>query len=235
MCETDSEHYLPVQYYFFHRKFSLVFHRLLCSASADLPPAANLVLTQAFRTSAGSVNLLILSSLPSFSMSQKSLRRPFDGACCAVGVSGLREATNSKCSADPESVLNIFLEEEALGRHFFSDAEDCVCCALFDFGLSKSSRMEVSPIRSVRKDWWLEGGAACSAGEGAWGFSLRPWKFSLVLEDSFGSCSNPCPAGLDNVADQPRVTSEEEGLSLSAQSRKAAASPDPRPLLLAGS
>lgn len=173
MCETDLEHYLPVQYYFFHRKFSLVFQRLLRSASADLPPAANLVLTQAFRTSAGSVNLLILSSLPSFSMSQKSLRRHFDGACCAVGVFGFGEATNSKRSAEPESVLDVFLEEEGLVRHLFSDAEDCVC-TLLDLGLSKSSRMEVSPIRSVRKDWWLEAGAARSAGEGAWGFSLRP-------------------------------------------------------------
>lgn len=221
--KCKSVHNGSLWYYFFHRNFSLVFQRLLLSVSPDLLPAAKLVLIQTLLTSAGSVNLLILSSLPSVRMSQKSLRLPFDGACLVFDFGEGEE---------PESVLKFLLGVKGVVGHVFIDGQGGVRWVLLDLGLSKSSRMEVSPIRSVRKELWREVGVLCSGVEEVWTFSLWPWTFLLVLVDDFGSCWRSCAVGLDNMADVSWLKSAEERPSLSA---KAAVSADPRPLLLARS
>lgn len=158
------------RFYFFHRNLSLVFQRLLPSLSLDLLLAEKLALTQTLCTSAGSVNLLMLSSLPSCRMSQKSLRPPFGVLRrCVVGVCELGEGRDSVRPVDPESVWRGILdgEGEAItdpkGLGVFGVLR---CCALLGLGFNKSSRIEVSPIRSVRKERLLEAEAAWSGGEG---------------------------------------------------------------------
>lgn len=101
-------------------------------------------------------------------MSQKSLRLRFDAACCAGSVlCDFGEDRESKRSAEPESELRVILDvladtEEAAGGVFGVPR----CCSPLNLGFNKSSRIEVSPIRSVRKEWRLEVDGACSGGEG---------------------------------------------------------------------
>lgn len=88
------------------------------------------------------------------------MRLPLDTASCVGAVLDFGEDRESTRPAEPESVLRVIPDGQGVVRYVLIDTEEraggvfgaTLCCPPLDLGFNKSSRIEVSPIRSLRKE-----------------------------------------------------------------------------------